>query len=140
MMQAAIDASMEVAAITGKERPLIIGVTVLTSLDQADLHMIGIKDNLNDEVARLADLAQSCGLDGVVCSPYEITSLRKQCGSEFVLVVPGIRPDGSDKNDQKRTMTPAEAVRKGASYLVIGRPITQAKSPKESVKAIIESL
>jgi len=140
MLQAAIDASMEVAAVTGKERPLIIGVTVLTSLDQADLTMVGVKDNVNDQVMRLADLAQSCRLDGVVCSPYEIGALRKQFGNDFALVVPGIRPEGSDADDQKRIMTPAEALKKGASYLVIGRPLTQAKDPVKAAKAIVESL
>jgi orotidine-5'-phosphate decarboxylase len=140
MLQAAIDASMEVAILTGSARPQIIGVTVLTSLDQADLNMIGIRDNLNEQVARLADLAQSCGLDGVVCSPYEIAALRKQCGHDFTLVVPGVRPEGSDKDDQKRTMTPKEALKKGADYLVIGRPLTQAKDPTEAAKAIVASL
>jgi orotidine-5'-phosphate decarboxylase len=140
MLQAAIDASMELSLITGKARPLIIGVTVLTSLDQADLSMTGITDNINDQVARLADLAQSCRLDGVVCSPYEIGALRKQCGNDFALVVPGIRPEGVSKDDQKRTMTPVEAVKKGATHLVIGRPLTQAKNPKAAAKAILESL
>lgn len=140
MLQAAIDASMEVAYVTGKERPLIIGVTVLTSLDQADIHMIGIKDNVNDQVARLADLAQSCRLDGVVCSPYEITALRRQCGGEFALVVPGIRPEGSGQGDQKRIMTPKDAVKKGADYLVIGRPITTTDHPDEAARAIKESI
>ena len=97
--------------------------------------MIGINSNINDQVLRLADLAQSCRLDGVVCSPYEITALRKHCGDDFTLVVPGIRPDGSDKGDQKRTMTPAEAVKKGANYLVIGRPLTQAKDPAAEAKS-----
>ncbi len=140
MLQAAIDASMEVAYLTGKARPLIIGVTVLTSLDQADLHMIGIKSELNEEVARLADLAQSCRLDGVVCSPYEIGALRKQCGNDFALVVPGIRPANSKNDDQKRTLTPAEAIGKGADYLVIGRPITKAVNPKEIAQEIYDSI
>ncbi len=140
MLQAAIDASMEVSIITGKARPMIIGVTVLTSLDQADLNMTGVKDNINDQVLRLADLTQSCGLDGVVSSPYEISALRKQCGHDFTLVVPGIRPEGSDKDDQKRTMTPAEAIKKGASYLVIGRPLTKAKDPQAAAQAIYKSL
>ena len=140
MLQAAIDASMQVAYVTGKERPLIIGVTVLTSMDQADINMVGIRDNINDQVARLADLAQSCRLDGVVCSPYEIAALRRQCGDEFVLVVPGIRPQGSKQGDQKRIMTPREAITKGADYLVIGRPITTAPSPGEMAKSICESL
>lgn len=140
MLQAAIDASMEVSVITGKARPLIIGVTVLTSLDQADLTMTGINDNINDQVLRLADLAQSCRLDGVVCSPYEIAALRKQCGSDFTLVVPGIRPEGSKSGDQKRVMTPVEALKKGATYLVIGRPITEAKDPRAMAKTIMKSL
>ncbi len=140
MLKAAIDASMEVSVLTGKERPQVIGVTVLTSLDQADINMIGINDNLNDQVARLADLAQSCGLDGVVCSPYEITALRKQCGGDFTLVVPGIRPEGSNHDDQKRTLSPSDALAKGASHLVIGRPITQAASPGDVAKSIRESL
>lgn len=140
MLKAAIDASMEVAVLTGKYRPQVIGVTVLTSLDQADINMIGVRDNLNDQVARLADLAQSCGLDGVVCSPYEITTLRKQCGSDFTLVVPGIRPEGSAQDDQKRTLTPAEALAKGATHLVIGRPITQAENPARMAKGIKDSL
>ncbi len=140
MLQAAIDASNEVSYVTGKERPLIIGVTVLTSLDQADLHMIGVKDNVHDQVLRLADLAQSCGLDGVVCSPYEISLIRKQCGHDFTLVVPGIRPEGSDKGDQKRVMTPKEAIAKGADYLVIGRPITESSTPQLAASAIAKTL
>ncbi len=140
MLKAALDASMEVATLTGKERPQVIGVTVLTSLDQADISMIGVRDNINDQVARLADLAQSCGLDGVVCSPYEIAALRKQCGNDFTLVVPGIRPEGSSKDDQKRTLTPAEALAKGATHLVIGRPITQAADPVKTIQSIVASL
>lgn len=140
MLQAAIDASMEVAYLTGKDRPLIIGVTVLTSLDQADINMIGIKDNLDVQVARLADLAQSCRMDGVVCSPYEIAGLRKQCGNDFTLVVPGIRPEGSNADDQKRTLTPIEAIQKGADYLVIGRPITKSPDPGKTAKEIYKSL
>ena len=140
MLQAAIDASNEVAYVTGKERPLIVGVTVLTSLDQADLNMVGIRDNVHDQVLRLADLAQSCGLDGVVCSPYEISLIRKQCGYDFTLVVPGIRPEGSDAGDQKRIMTPKEAIDKGADYLVIGRPITHAADAENAAKSIAMSL
>jgi orotidine-5'-phosphate decarboxylase len=140
MLQAAIDASNEVSFVTGKERPLIVGVTVLTSLDQADLNMVGIKDNVHDQVLRLADLAQSCGLDGVVCSPYEISLIRKQCGYDFKLVVPGIRPEGSSKGDQKRVMTPKEAIEKGADYLVIGRPITEAETPAKTASIITQTL
>ena len=140
MLQRAIDASNEVADITGKERPLIIGVTILTSLDQDDISMLGYRENLNDQVLRLADLAQSSGLDGVVCSPYEIAGLRKACGRDFTLVVPGIRPAGSSNDDQKRVMTPKEALAKGADYLVIGRPITEANDAIKAANAIVQSL
>jgi orotidine-5'-phosphate decarboxylase len=140
MLSAAIDASDEVAMTTGKERPLIVGVTVLTSLDQDDLSMIGVNDQVHDQVKRLADLAQSAGLDGVVCSPQEISLLRKHCGNDFVLVVPGIRPAGSEAGDQKRVLTPKEAIEHGADYLVVGRPITAAKEPGEAARAILTSL
>ncbi len=140
MLRAAIDASAEVASLTGQERPLIVGVTVLTSLDQDDLGMVGVRDNLRDQVLRLADLAQDSGLDGVVCSPYEISALRKHCGEDFSLVVPGIRPAGSNKDDQKRVMTPKEAIEKGADFLVIGRPITQAEDPATAAREILESV
>jgi orotidine-5'-phosphate decarboxylase len=140
MLQAAIDASMEVAEQTGKERPLIIGVTVLTSLDHADLQMVGFHDEVHDQVRRLADLAQSCRLDGVVCSPYEISLLREHCGDDFTLVVPGIRPENSAKDDQKRVMTPAEAMERGADYLVIGRPITHARNPAEAAQHMCDAL
>lgn len=140
MLKSAIDASMRVAERTGKERPLIIGVTMLTSLDQDDLDIIGFKDKVHDQVLRLADLAQSSGLDGVVCSPYEISLLRQQCGEDFRLIVPGIRPEGSDAGDQKRIMTPREALERGADYLVIGRPITRAENPAEMARNIQETL
>jgi orotidine-5'-phosphate decarboxylase len=140
MLRRAIEASDEVSQLTGKERPQIIGVTILTSMDQDDLAMIGFNDPLHDQVKRLADLAQSAGLDGVVCSPYEIQMLRKQCGDEFKLVVPGIRPETSSHDDQKRVMTPKEATSRGADHLVIGRPITQAQSPADAAQAILDSL
>jgi len=140
MLRAAIDASMEVAATTGKERPLIVAVTILTSLDQDDLELLGMRDMLNDQVKRMADLAQDSGLDGVVCSPHEITLIREHCGDDFALVVPGIRPEGSDTGDQKRVLTPKEALDRGADYLVIGRPITGAADPKVAADAILKSL
>lgn len=140
MLQAAIDASMAVAEETGKERPLIIGVTVLTSLDQADLNMVGIRTEVHDQVRRLADLAQSCRLDGVVCSPYEISILREHCGEDFTLVVPGIRPADSNNDDQKRVMTPQDALNRGADYLVIGRPITTATNPAAKAQEIVGAL
>ena len=140
MLQAAIDASDRVAQVTGKERPLVIGVTLLTSLDQDDISIIGFQDTVQDQVIRLADLAQSAGLDGVVCSPFEIAPIRKACGDDLTLVVPGIRPQGSASGDQKRILTPKEALARGADYLVIGRPITDASDRAGAAKKITESL
>ena len=140
MMRAAIEASDRVAQVTGKERPLVIGVTLLTSLDQDDISLLGFRDNVQDQVLRLADLAQSAGLDGVVCSPFEIAAIRKACGNEMALVVPGIRPEGADAGDQKRIMTPKDALARGADYLVIGRPITGADDRVSAAKVIADSL
>ncbi|MES2985110.1 MAG: orotidine-5'-phosphate decarboxylase [Pseudomonadota bacterium] len=140
MLKAAIDASDRVAQVTGKERPLVIGVTLLTSLDQDDVAILGFRENVQDQVIRLADLAQSAGLDGVVCSPFEIAPLRKACGNELTLVVPGIRPDGSSSDDQKRILTPKDALKRGADYLVIGRPITRSDDCAGAAKAIADSL
>lgn len=140
MLQAAIDASDRVAQITGKDRPLVIGVTLLTSLDQDDISLIGFQDTVQDQVLRLADLAQSAGLDGVVCSPFEIAPIRKKLGDDLTLVVPGIRPEGSEQGDQKRILTPKEALKRGADYLVIGRPITDAADRAAAAQTIFKSL
>jgi orotidine-5'-phosphate decarboxylase len=140
MLQAAIDASMRVAETTGQRRPYIVGVTTLTSMDQADLHMTGVRDNVPTHVTRLADLAASARLDGVVCSSYEIGMLRETCPDDFLLVVPGLRPEGSATHDQKRVMTPAQAQAAGANYLVVGRPITQAENPAQAAQSIVQSL
>ena len=112
-------------------RPLLIAVTILTSIDQSDLSEIGFSGTPEDNVRRLGLLAKSAGLDGVVCSAMETEMLRKECGREFVLVTPGIRLAGSDKGDQKRVMTPVDAIRAGSHYLVIGRPVTQAGDPRK---------
>lgn len=136
MMRAAADAAKE----AGPERPLIIGVTMLTSLDQADLADTGVSGSPSDHVRRLAGLAASAGLDGVVCSAHEIEMLRRDLGSDFTLIVPGIRPAGSDIGDQKRVMTPSEALSLGADILVIGRPITGAGSPRAAAEEIGKSL
>ena len=117
-------------------RPLLIGVTVLTSLDAADLAEVGIAVSPEDQVARLAALTEDCGLDGVVCSPREVPLLRRERSAAFRLVTPGVRPAGSDVGDQKRVTTPGEAVRAGADYLVVGRPVTAAADPLASLRAI----
>ena len=140
MLRAAMDASDRVAQVTGKERPLVIGVTLLTSLDQDDVAILGFKHTLQEQVLHLADLAQSAGLDGVVCSPFEIAAIRKACGSDLKLIVPGIRPEGSAAGDQKRILTPKEALARGADYLVIGRPITEAQDRAKAAQEIAASL
>jgi orotidine-5'-phosphate decarboxylase len=131
MMQAAAD---RLAARSA--RPLLIGVTILTSLGQEDIAEIGYLGTPQDNVLRLAGLAEECGLDGVVCSPREVAALREQRGDSFRLVTPGVRPAGAALDDQKRVMTPGEAITAGASYLVVGRPITAAPDPRASLEAI----
>ncbi len=128
------------AASQADNRPWVLGVTVLTSLDEGDLASIGVTGSTEDQVLRLAALAQRAGLDGVVCSAREITALRAECGADFKLVVPGIRPAGSASGDQKRTMTPVEALRRGADVLVIGRPISAAEDPAGAAQEIFDSL
>ncbi len=124
------------AVASHPNRPLCIGVTVLTSLDTSDLRDIGLTGNPAENVEQLAALAEQAGLDGVVCSASEATHLRRSHNADFKLVTPGIRPAGMDVNDQKRIMTPSQAVAAGASYLVVGRPITRADDPLQVLDAI----
>lgn len=141
MMEAAAAAATTAAQKSGRTRPLVIGVTVLTSLDQAQLRETGVNAAVLDHVVHLATLAKTSGLDGVVASPQEITAIREACGPDFLIVTPGIRPAGNGKpDDQARTMGPAEAVAVGASYLVIGRPITAASDPRVAAQNIAASL
>lgn len=116
--------------------PLLIAVTILTSMTQDDLQEIGLQGSPEDNVLRLATLAKKAGLDGVVCSAQEAGVLNQQLGKEFCLVTPGIRPEGSAVNDQQRIMTPAQAMQAGSHYLVVGRPITQAQDPITVLQAI----
>jgi len=118
----------------------LIAVTILTSLDENAINEVGYKEGLSDRVIQMAKLTKECGLDGVVCSSHEIEKIRNNCGEDFALMVPGIRPAGSAQGDQKRIMTPRDAMDKGATHLVIGRPITQAESPATAAKDILESL
>jgi orotidine-5'-phosphate decarboxylase len=140
MMRMAAKTAADEAGRLGVARPRLLGVTVLTSLDRADLEATGIAAEPSEQALRLAMLACDCGLDGIVCSPLEIAALRRACGEDFVLMVPGIRPAGSASADQKRVMTPAEAVKLGANHLVIGRPITEAADPAAAAQAIALSL
>jgi len=140
MMAAAARAALEESARTGKERPVLLGVTVLTSLKDEDLRRIGFAHAVADQVLRLAVLAKDSGLDGIVCSPHEIESIKRECGGDFLVVTPGIRPAWAAAQDQKRIMTPAEAISKGADYLVIGRPITGAPSPQEAFLRVLAEL
>jgi orotidine-5'-phosphate decarboxylase len=140
MMLAAHAALTRTAAERGVPRPLLVAVTVLTSLNAGDLAEIGIADSTEDEVLRLAKLAASCGLDGVVCSAAEAVALRRAMGPRFKLVTPGIRPRGAGVDDQSRVVTPEDAIANGADYLVIGRPITGAADPLAALRDINASL
>ena len=122
------------------ERPMLIAVTVLTSLGAEDLAEIGYQGSPLDNVLRLAALAQDSGLDGVVCSPLEVAGLRAARGAGFRLVTPGVRPGGSALDDQKRVMTPGDAIRAGSNYLVVGRPVTAAADPAAALRAIADEV
>ena len=136
MMAAASTALREL----GSDRPLLIGVTVLTRMTGEDLRELGINSAPQEQVVRLAKLAQDAGLDGVVCSPREASLLRDELGEAFTLVTPGIRPSGASKDDQSRVLTPADAIRGGADYLVMGRPITRAADPVSLLKRLNQEL
>lgn len=135
MMEAARD-----AIANYQKRPELIGVTVLTSMEQSDLAGIGLNIDPQEQVKRLAQLTKASGLDGVVCSAQEAVMLKALCGEEFKLVTPGIRPSFAQQGDQRRVMTPAEAKTAGVDYMVIGRPITQADDPIEALSLIEQEL
>ncbi len=137
---AMLRAAMDAAAEAGEARPRILAVTVLTSLDDGDLEAVGQQSPAGEQVRRLAALARNSGVDGAVCSPREVAALRAECGPDFLLVVPGIRPAWAASGDQKRVMGPAEAVAAGADYLVIGRPITEADDPADAARRIVEEM
>ncbi len=140
MMRAALEAAEGESARLGVACPKIIAVTVLTSMDDSDLDAVGQRGPAVEQVVRLARLTQNCRLDGVVCSPREIKAIRAACGPDFTLVVPGIRPAGAAAGDQKRVMTPREAIDAGADWLVIGRPITGALDPAAAARGIGQDL
>ena len=143
MMHAARDAAQETAARERRTPPLVIAVTVLTSMNAAMLDETGVHSPVLDQVLRLADLAQAAGLDGVVASPQETALIRKRCGPDFAIVTPGIRGGAATKgkkDDQERTLGPAEAIAAGASYLVVGRPIIAAANARKAAEEIARAL
>ncbi|HTH18292.1 MAG TPA: orotidine-5'-phosphate decarboxylase [Magnetospirillum sp.] len=140
MMKAAVEAAHEGAAKAGRPATKVLAVTVLTSLDQDSMTAVGFGGTVLDQVKRLAELAKGAGVDGLVCSPHEVAHVRQVVGPGMALVVPGIRPAWSEAGDQKRFLTPKEAVQAGADFLVIGRPITGAAVPAEAARRIADEL
>jgi orotidine-5'-phosphate decarboxylase len=140
MMRKTVETSKAKAKSLAIPKPLVLAVTILTSMDEGSLKEVGVQGPLIEEVGRLASLALKAGIDGVVASPQEIKIIRERCGEQFLIVTPGIRHPSDKKDDQKRTMSPKEAVVAGANYLVIGRPIKEAKDPLEAVEKIIEDI
>jgi orotidine-5'-phosphate decarboxylase len=136
MMEKAREAANQIDSDT---KPIILGVTVLTSIDQKDLIDINITESPINQVITLAKLTKESGLDGVVASPKEISAIRKATGEDFLIVTPGVRPNWATKGDQKRVMTPAEALDVGASYIVVGRPVTAAPNPVEALDKLFET-
>lgn len=138
MMRAAAEAAKSKAYELGIKKPIMLGVTILTSIDAAALQQVfGSGKSLQDQIVYMAELAQRAGLDGVVASPQEVELIRTACGDDFVIVTPGVRPEWASSDDQKRTMTPVEAVKAGADYVVIGRPIRQSPNPADALNRII---
>ena len=135
MMQFALE-----SLLNNSPNTQLVAVTILTSLDDDDLQMMEMNISTKNLVSSLAKLTKETGLSGVVCSSEEIKLVREVCGKNFKIIVPGIRPEGSDKNDQKRTMTPKEAISLGADHLVIGRPITESKDPRKTAIEIVNSI
>ncbi len=140
MIEAAVKASQDASTETAEPRPLVLAVTALTSLDEAVMREIGWSEKPGEVVLRLTKMAQKAGADGVVASPNEVRSIREACGEDFVIVTPGIRPQGSAAADQSRISTPVAAVRAGADFLVVGRPITAAADPAQAAVAILTEI
>lgn len=137
MMRTCMDKVQEVCAKANAPVPTLIGVTILTSFNEEGIAKVGYKNNIADTALNLAKLAQSSGLNGVVCSPHEVSIIKEACGKDFLTVTPGIRPSWAAVGDQKRITTPSDAVRIGVDYMVVGRPITKAENPKEAAQKVI---
>lgn len=140
MMHATATAVKDVCEEESLRQPWILAVTVLTSLDQKDLETLGVQRSLEQQVTRLARLAKDAGMAGVVCSAHEVTQIRAACPPPFMVVTPGIRPADQRSGDQKRVMTPGDAVQAGIDYIVVGRPITEAPDPVEAARAIVAEM
>jgi orotidine-5'-phosphate decarboxylase len=140
MMKKAAEAVAKESRALKIEKPKIIAVTVLTSMDENNLKKIGIDDNMETQVLRLAKLARESGMDGVVASPSETGLIRKSIGRDFLVVTPGVRPSWAAVNDQKRIATPKEAIENGADFIVVGRPITEAADPVSAAKKVLEEI
>lgn len=136
MMKAAVEAISDI----GINKPKLIGVTILTSMNEESFNEQGISLKVKQQVINLSTLAKECGLDGVVCSPLEVKNVKIKCGQDFLTIVPGIRPNNSVADDQKRVLTPKEAIRNGADILIVGRPITQSDDPNQAARSIKESM
>jgi orotidine-5'-phosphate decarboxylase len=135
MLKAAVE-----AAAQSPNPPLILAVTVLTSMDEADLHQVGVAGRVLDQVLRLAALARQAGCGGIVASAHEAREIRSEFGDGFAIVTPGVRPAGAAIGDQARVLTPAQAIAAGATHLVIGRPITEAPDPSQAARAILDEI
>ena len=141
MMRTAAEVAEKQASELGIPKPTLLGVTLLTSVNEATFQRdFATQRKLEDQVAYLAELSQKAGLEGVVASPLEIGLIRKVCGSDFVIVTPGVRPSWAASNDQQRVMTPGEAIDAGADYIVVGRPITAADNPSDAARAILQEI
>ncbi|MCM8760604.1 MAG: orotidine-5'-phosphate decarboxylase [Candidatus Omnitrophica bacterium] len=140
MMKKASESVMIEAQRMKIEKPKLIAVTILTSMDEKALKKVGIDDNINREVLRLAVLAKDAGLDGVVASPKETALIRQKLGKDFIIVTPGVRPTWTEAQDQKRIATPADAIRDGASFIVVGRPVIEAPDPAGAARRILKEI
>ena len=140
MMRQTVREVTKAARSARLRKPKLLAITVLTSLGSDDLAQVGVSSTVENQVARLAKLARFCGMDGVVGSPHEVARIRRECGPRFIIVTPGVRPASSDVEDQKRVMTPEEAIRAGAKYLVVGSPIRNASDPVEAARDIVAEM
>ncbi len=140
MMRLTVREVSRVCRQEGLRRPIMLAVTVLTSLNKSDLQRVGVDGEVADQVIRLALLTRQAGMDGVVASPQEVAPIRAACGRRFIIVSPGVRPQRAKRNDQRRVMTPEEAIRAGADYIVVGRPIMEAKDPMRAAQEIITEM